>query len=293
MLVGIDLGGTQVRMAVATDEGTIIATSKASTPSLGGPEGFVEWVKAELNGLAAGARPTSVGVGAPGPLDPRRGVLVNPPNLDGWRPNLPLAELLEKALGAPVHVENDANVSAVAEHRRGLGVGVQDMVYVTWSTGIGAGLILGGRLLSGAHGTAGELGHMILAADGDICLCGQRGCLEQFACGNSLARRHGRPAVELFAAARLGDPAAAAVVREAATRFGTALVNLTNLIDPELIVVGGGVTRSWGIVRPVLEAQIRASPFIRPYRRPRLVRSRMGDMVGLVGAVEWARDHAG
>src|SRR5579859_6479280 len=136
MIAGIDLGGTQVRLALATPEGRLLRMARARTLALGGPEGFVGWAAATLGRLAGGGRLTGVGVSAPGPLDPVRGVLLNPPNLPGWRHNLGLAELLERALGAPVRVENDANLAALAEHRRGLGVGARNLVYVTWSTGI-------------------------------------------------------------------------------------------------------------------------------------------------------------
>jgi glucokinase len=163
------------------------------------------------------------------------------------------------------------------------------MIYITWSTGVGGGLIIDGKLHRGAHGTAGEIGHMIIDPNGPLDNCGQRGCLEAFVSGTALARETGRPAAELFAAAKRGDRAARAVVEKAARYMGIALISLTNALDPEMFVVGGGVSRSWSLIYPTMIATLRSSPFIKPARRPRLRRARLGDRAGQVGAVEWAR----
>jgi glucokinase len=288
VIAGIDLGGTQVRIALARSDGRIVATRKARTASLGGPTGLVEWAYEALERLRDGTRLRVVGVGAPGPIDPLRGRLVNPPNLPGWH-NVPLVDQLTRVLCCPVHLENDANVAALAEYHRGAGRGTRTMAYVTWSTGVGGGLVIDGKLFSGAHGSAGEIGHMILDPDGPLDACGQRGCVEVFCGGGAMQRETGESAAEIFDAAVAGDAEAALIVRRAATYMGHALVNLTNLFDPETIVVGGGVTRSWSHVEPVLTAVLRGSPFIRPARRPRLKRARLGELVGEIGAVEWAR----
>lgn len=289
MIGGIDLGGTQVRLAIAGLDGTIAGTRRVATSSLGGPEGFVKWAVAGFEELAPGERLRLIGIGVPGPCDPVSGHLINPPNLAGWRPNLPLAPMLAAALGVPVKLENDANVAGLGEYMRGAGRGARSLIYVTWSTGIGAGLILDGRLYSGAHGTAGEVGHMILDPEGPPCACGMRGCTEAYASGSSIARQTGRSAAEVFAAAAGGDLAMLAVVERAAAKLGLALLNLTNLIDPEVIVVGGGITNSWTLVAKALRDPIRTSPFVTPARRPKVLRAALGNQVGLVGAVEWAR----
>jgi glucokinase len=288
VIVGIDLGGTQVRVAVASADGAIVGIAKARTAELGGPSGMVGWSQENAERLAEGAPIEVVGIGVPGPSDPLTGVLVNPPNLSGWPPGLPLGEMLRKVFGAPVFLENDANVAAVAEHKRGAGRGVRNLAYVTWSTGIGSGLILDGRLYSGTHGSAGELGHMVLDPNGPTCFCGMRGCVEAYASGHSIASRAGRPAAEVFRAAEAGDPEAAGIVEQAARMVGLGLLNLTNLVDPEIIVMGGGITQSWDLVEGWLGEAILASPFVTPNRRPRIVRAALGAEVGLVGAVEWA-----
>ena len=290
MIAGIDLGATQVRLAIARSDGRIVATTRNRTTVLRTPRRVAEWVADQVGRLTEGEPLRSVGVGAPGPTEPVRGVLVNPPNLPGWT-NVPLAALLREVLGCPVYLENDANLAAVGEFHHGAGRGSDTMVYITWSTGVGAGLILGGRLFSGAHGAAGEVGHMILDPAGPLDSCGQRGCVEVYCGGNSLARETGEAASDLFEQAASGDARAADRVRKAATTMGYALINVANLFDPEVIVMGGGVTRSWRQVAPVMEEVLRSSPFVKPARRPRLRRARLADRAGLVGAVEWARQH--
>ena len=180
-------------------------------------------------------------------------------------------------------------MAGLGEFHHGAGRRTKNMVYITWSTGVGGGLILDGKLHRGAHGTAGEIGHMIIDPNGPLDKCGQRGCLEAFVGGRALAGETGHAAVELFAAAARGERHARTVVERAARHMGTALISLTNVLDPEMFVIGGGVSRSWALVQPTMLETLRSSPFIKPARRPRLRRARLGDRAGQVGAVEWAR----
>ncbi len=287
MLAGIDLGGTQVRVALARSDGRLLASVKTKTSLVDTPDSMVEWAAAEIDRNRGREKVRSITIAAPGPIDVKRGVLVNPPNLP-WK-NVPLAAMLASATGATVHLANDADMAGLGEFHRGAGRGTRNMVYITWSTGVGGGLIVDGKLHRGAHGTAGEIGHMIIDPEGPLDRCGQRGCLEAFIGGANLARETGHPAAELFAAAAGGHPRARAVVERAASYMGMALISLTNALDPELFVMGGGVTRSWSLVQPTMIATLRSSPFIKPARRPRLRRARLGDRAGQVGAVEWAR----
>jgi glucokinase len=288
VIAGIDLGGTQLRVAVARSDGQIVAVVKTATPRVASPEQMVAWVASHVERLRQGRKVNGAAVGAPGPIDQRTGVLVNPPNLPGWK-NVALGRMLSEQIGAPVLLENDANLAGLGEFKRGAGSGSQTMVYVTWSTGVGSGLIVDGRLLRGGHGSAGEAGHMIIDPDGPLDSCGQHGCVEAFCGGHMLERQTGRPAAEIFTAAEAGEPESLMIVRRASSYMGLALINLANLIDPEVIVIGGGISRSWKLIRPLLEQSIRSSPFIRPERRPRLRRARLGDRAGYVGAIEWAR----
>jgi glucokinase len=288
VLAGIDLGGTQVRVALARSDGNLVASVKTKTPLLGTPQAIVDWAAAEIDRHRGREKVRSIAIGAPGPIDIKRGVLVNPPNLPGWR-NVPLAAMLARATGAKVLVANDADMAGLGEFHRGAGRGTRNMVYITWSTGVGGGLIIDGKLHRGAHGTAGEVGHMIIDPNGPLDQCGQRGCLEAFIGGANLARETGHPAAELFAAAAGGNQHARMVVERAAGYMGMALISLTNAIDPEIFVIGGGVSRSWALVEPMIVKTLHSSPFIKPARRPRVRRARLGDRAGQVGAVEWAR----
>jgi glucokinase len=287
MLAGIDLGGTQVRVALARSDGNLIASVKTRTPSLGSPQAMVDWAAAEIDRYRGREKVRSITIAAPGPIDLKRGVLVNPPNLP-WK-NVPLAAMLARATGAKVHLANDADMAGLGEFHHGAGRGTRNMVYITWSTGVGGGLIIDGKLHRGGHATAGEIGHMIIDPNGPLDNCGQRGCLEAFVGGANLARETGHTAAELFGEAAKGNAHARMVVERAARYMGIALISLTNVIDPEMFVIGGGVSRSWALVEPTIVETLHSSPFIKPARRPRVRRARLGDRAGQVGAVEWAR----
>src|SRR5438094_8578378 len=287
MLAGIDLGGTQVRVALARSDGRLVASIKTKTSLLGTPQGLVDWASSEIDRHRGREKVRSITIAAPGPIDVKRGVLVNPPNLP-WQ-NVPLAAMLGRATGAKVQLANDADMAGLGEFHHGAGRGTRNMVYITWSTGVGGELIIDGKLHRGGHGAAGEIGHMIIDPNGPLDNCGQRGCLEAFVSGTALARETGKPAAELFAIAARGDQHARAVVEKAARYMGIALISLTNALDPEMFVIGGGVSRSWALVQPTMLATLRSSPFIKPARRPSLRRARLGDRAGQVGAVEWAR----
>jgi glucokinase len=206
---------------------------------------------------ASGAGPLeAIGVAAPGPVDRESGLLRNPPNLPGWR-DVPLAAVLGEAFAVPVRVENDANAAALAEHRFGAGRGTDDLVYLTMSTGIGGGVICGGRLLAGAHGFAGELGHIAIVRRGLLCHCGLRGCLEAYVGGQAWAKRlrritpvssqvfalaegeRGRIGSELLlAAARDGDGFALDELGRWLDLLAHGIASITMAFDPERIVLG-------------------------------------------------------
>jgi glucokinase len=287
MLAGIDLGGTQVRVGLARSDGQLLTSIKTRTHLLPTPQAMVDWAAAEIDKHRGKEKVRIITIAAPGPIDLGRGVLVNPPNLP-WQ-NVPLEAMMSQATGATVHLANDADMAGLGEFSKGAGRGTRNMIYITWSTGVGGGLIIDGRLHRGAHGTAGEVGHMIIDPNGPLDNCGQRGCLEAFIGGANLARETGHPASELFAAAARGDRHARMVVERAARYMGLALISLTNALDPEMFVIGGGVSRSWALVQPTMLETLRSSPFIKAARRPRVRRARLGDRAGQVGAVEWAR----
>lgn len=309
LFIGIDLGGTKISTALVDISGRIIARDYRETLAARGQkvvlERMVDATRRVMDEASiTPAQVTAVGVGSPGPIDSRAGVVTAPPNLPGWK-DVPLKQLIEDMLGVTTFLENDANAAALAEYRFGAGRGVQNMIYVTVSTGIGGGLILNGQLYSGTIGTAGEVGHTTVLPQGPYCGCGNRGCLEALASGTAIARegrelvRRGVPTLiaelaegnpervtaKLVAeAADKGDLEAQGILTEAMAYLGVGMANLVNLFNPELIVIGGGLThlgeKLFGPVRRAIERRA----FPAAARVVRVVPAQLGDDVGVLGA---------
>ena len=247
LLLGIDIGGTKSAAVVGDAAGTIFARASAPTPPRW-PEALT--LLRTLTRAAcreADVKPAALaaaGVSYGGPVNTRTGLAQSPPNLPGWG-DLPLQALLSTELGLPVTVENDANATALAEHRWGAGAGCADMAFLTLGTGIGAGLILDGALYRGRSDLAGEIGHATIYPGGPLCACGKRGCLEALASGTAIGRmgreRFGEPeltAHAVCARARLGDGIALSILADAAEALGLGLANLLHTLSLERIVLG-------------------------------------------------------
>ena len=248
LFLGIDIGGTKSAVVVGDANGRVLARLSAPTPAASWPE-----AQALLRTLTravcrdAGIKLTEIacaGVSYGGPVNSRTGVAQAPPNLPLWG-SVSLKALLSAELGLPVTVENDANATALAEHRWGAGQGCSDMAFLTLGTGIGAGLILNNALYRGRSDLAGEIGHATIFPGGPLCVCGKRGCLEALASGTALGRR-GREefgdetftAHDVCARARLGDPLALAIIADAALALGIGLASLLHTLNLERIVLG-------------------------------------------------------
>lgn len=248
LLLGIDIGGTKSAVVIGTANGSVLARESAPTPPGDWRVGvalllhMARTVCREQGCLVSDV--AAIGVSCGGPLDPVTGTIYAPPNLPGWDV-VPLKALLEAEFGVPTTVENDANATALAEHRWGAGAGCREMAFLTMGTGIGAGLILGGELYRGRSGLAGEIGHMTVLPGGPQCPCGKRGCLEALASGTAIGRL-GREcfgdvsvtAHDVCDRARLGDPVACAIVSEAAYFMGLGLAALLQTLNLERIVLG-------------------------------------------------------
>ena len=307
--IGIDLGGTQLRVAVADDRGRLKTVVRRPTEAARGRQHVIDRIVAavgealEEDGTTA-RRVRALGIGLPGPVDPAAGLVISPANLPGFR-NVPLNRILTRATGIPSFLHHDAHLAALGEHRRGAARGASEVVYVTVSTGIGAGLLLRGELYAGAHGIAGEVGHIVVQRDGPLCTCGNRGCVEAIASGTGIARaaRESAPgtpksalhglespgAREVARAARAGDELANAILETAGTYLGIAMGTLVNLFNPQLIVLGGSVLKAGApLLRPMRRSMI-ASSWKASRRGLRIVRPALGDDAGLIGAVEFAR----
>ena len=300
--VGLDVGGTKV-LGVAIDlenPGTVLAERRVPTPE--GGAGLVDTLLELARSL--GPQPESIGVGVPGLVD-RTGTLHMGPHLRRMR-DVPLARLLTERSGLPTVVDNDANCHALAEQACGAAAGATEALMVTLGTGIGAGIITGGRLLRGANGFAGEPGHMVVDPNGPPCPCGQRGCWERFASGTGLGRlaRDAAEGGQLDAAvalaggdpeavrgehvttsARAGDAESLAVLGSFAQWIALGLGNLVNVLDPSVIVIGGGLVEAADLLLPEVRNRF-VGLVMAGERRPAvsIVPAQLGERAGAIGA---------
>lgn len=281
---GIDVGGTKCLGVVIDADGEVVAQHRV--PSSGQPGELLDAIVTVARALG---EYTTLGVGLPG-LVTLDGVVRSSPHLANVR-EFSAGTELARQLGHQVMVANDATCAAVAEWRVGAGQGTTDMVMVTLGTGIGGGLIQNGQVQLGANGFAGEIGHMTVQRHGLPCPCGRRGCWERYASGSGLAHlAGGRSGEEVIAACRAGDVDALAIIDEFADWIAIGLVNLTNLLDPEMFVIGGGLTGAADILAGPMERHLGArlySPQHRPH--PRLVFAQLGEEAGAIGAAMLAR----
>jgi glucokinase len=300
--VGIDLGGTKVQ-AVLVDGDDLVADVRTSTPA-GGPEAVVEAIAALLADLGSGAKGVPIGVGAPGVIDPRTGVLHRAPNLPGFDAGVALGPMVAEATGAErVVVANDANVAVVAEHVMGAGRGAADVLGVWVGTGVGGGFVLDGRLRVGPSGLTGEIGHVVVVDGGRRCACGLDGHLEAYAGRAGMekeARRRyadgeatllvelageGRMKSGIFAKAlEAGDRVAEELLEEAVQALGVALSTAATLIDLQRIVVGGGVAEKLGVPYVARIGEATRRRLLVPETGPEVLPAELGDLAGALGA---------
>ncbi|MBI4936154.1 MAG: ROK family protein [Actinobacteria bacterium] len=303
---GIDVGGTKCLGVVLSPDGDVVAEHRLPTPK--GPEAIID----TLAEVAAALAPfDTIGVGVPG-LVTRDGVLAAAPNLVDIT-HFRVGELLSARLGMQVEVDNDATCAAVTEWKVGAARGYDDFAMVTLGTGIGGGVVAGGRLVRGVNGFCGEMGHMVVHPDGPACPCGRRGCWERYASGNGLGRLAREAAVarrltrvveiaggdpeqvrgeHVQAAAREGDDQALEVIDTFGRWVALGLVNLTNLLDPALFVLGGGLAAAGDIYLEPIKGwfnELLYSPHLRPH--PKVVFAELGERAGAVGAALLADVH--
>ena len=308
-VVGIDLGGTQLRVAVADNRGRVRTVVREATEAHRGRQHVID----RIVGAVASAldqdgtlarRVSALGIGLPGPVDPGAGLVLSPANLPGFH-NVPLNRILTRATGIRSFLHHDAHLAALGEHRRGAARGASELIYVTVSTGIGAGLILSNELYAGAHGIAGEVGHIVVQRGGPRCRCGNDGCVEAIASGTGIAQAAARlapenpdsalhgiaspTAADVVRAARGDDELGKTILETAGAYLGVALGTLVNLFNPEVIVLGGSVLKAGSLLtRPMRRSMIESS-WAASRKGLRIVRPALGDDVGLIGAVEFAR----
>ena len=316
-VLGLDIGGTKLRAAVVDGAGRVLSFRVRPTHTRATAESELAALF-ELGRLAvedakvAWSDLAGIGIGCGGPLDAVAGVLLAPAHLPSWR-NVPVTAMAEDALGLPAVLENDATAAAAAEHRYGAGLGTRDLIYLTISTGVGGGIVLDGRLHRGPTGNGGELGHVTVDWHGRPCRgCGRLGCLEAYVSGTSIAERAlealaATPdsstlrelgvvtAEDVAAAARDGDALARAVWDETVEALAVGLTSIVNLFEPERIVLGGGVTATGEQLLGPVRERVRAAAMTPAGTATDIVRSALGDHVGVVGAatIVYERDDQG
>lgn len=298
-VIGIDLGGTRIKAGAVSRGGKLLVWREADTEAGQGPAGIIERIGLLVEDVRRHPevfrdRVRALGVGSPGPLDSRRGVVYFAPNLPGWR-DVPLARWLERKTGLPTLVENDANVAAWGEWWLGAGRGARSLVLVTLGTGIGGGIVLEGKIFSGRDGAAGEIGHLTLLPGGRQCSCGKRGCLEAYCGAEGIVAeyrrrkpngrlRDGRDVREICQAAAKGDQAARGALRATGEALGLGLSQVVQLLNPERIVLGGGILPAWRWFFPALRHSLRRNTLSVPLRGLRLCRVKLGNQAGVIGA---------
>lgn len=302
--IGIDLGGTQVRAALVDVSGTVLKRAATRTDVKGGPRAVMAQFQDLIRQVADNeslATLSGIGVCMPGPLDSRTGTVIHVPTLPGWE-DFPLADELAATLGRPAVLEGDGIAACYGEWRFGAGKGLDHLLYVTVSTGIGGGVVSDGRLLHGRRGMTAHVGHIRLARGGPRCSCGALGCFEAFAAGTALDGRaraavlqhpgsllaalaDGTPATagHVVAAARQGDAAALALIEEEASYLGEGFASLIHLYSPERVVMGGGVSQGFDLMADRIHQTIRANA-LPSFREVPVVKAALGDNAGLVGA---------
>jgi glucokinase len=273
LVIGVDVGGTNIKAALFDSDGLEYAPSKRPTPRHLGVDAVVATtieVVIELRAQVSEAtRLRAVGLVVPGIVDTAQGVAVYATNI-GWD-QLPLRQIVAEAVGLPVALDHDVRAAGLAELELGAGRGLQDVLYVALGTGIAAAVITRGQILTGATGRAGELGHLPVFPEGEWCACGQRGCTETYASAASLARRYSAasgnsdvPAEDVLSRAAAGDPIADRIFHDAVTALSRALVHYVLLMDPQLILIGGGMAASGGMLLHPLTWEVQGGLAWRP-----------------------------
>ena len=309
LAVGIDIGGTKIAGGVVDEHGKVLATARRESPATD-TDAIERNVEDLVSELRADHDVVAVGVGAAGFVDSKRATVLFAPNL-AWRDE-PLRSDLEKRINLPVVIENDANAAAWGEFIFGAGEDVEDSLLVTVGTGVGGGIVLNGQLHRGAFGVAAEIGHMRVVPDGRICGCGNRGCWEQYASGTALVRDTKEQASQgsliarslvdraggvdkidgplITEAARDGDSFAQEQLASLGKWLGEGIASLTAVLDPAVVVIGGGVSEAGDLLLDPIRAHFKANLTGRHYRPELEVRAALlGNKAGMMGAADLAR----
>lgn len=306
--IGIDLGGTGIKVGLVDEKGTILWKEKCPTGVERGYEAVIrDMAQLSIKAVEASGHTMdevhSIGIGIPGIMDPKTGIIPFCTNLK-WH-QVPIIAEMHKYIDKPIYVDNDATVAALAESVSGVSAGLQNSVFVTLGTGVGGGIIINGKAFSGAHGVASEIGHMITVAGGELCTCGNRGCWERYASatalireGRRLANAHPETALlkhvggdpenitakDVIDLAKAGDPDCTKLFDDYVTHLCVGLSNLINLYDPELIALGGGVSASGNFLLDAVNRKLPEMVFYKDMPYAKVALAQLQNDAGIIGA---------
>jgi glucokinase len=309
----VDLGGTKIITAVISRKGEIITRYYQPTLASEGPQLVIERILSGIDHLLSQSnlslsQLSAISIAAAGIIDLKKGIITEAPNLPGWR-NIPLKSIVEEKYKVTTFLINDADAAALGEHRFGAGRGLDNLILLTLGTGVGGGIIINGKLYLGSSGSAAEIGHMIVEVNGTRCRCGNTGCLETLASGTAMAKEamsrisqgaksslsemvEGKlediTAEKVYLAAKGGDSLALEVIARAAYYLGIASVNLVNIFNPEMIIIGGSVAEMGDLLLEPVRQMIKERAFPLLAQSVRIVPARLGNDAGIFGAAIFA-----
>jgi glucokinase len=281
-VVGVDLGATAIKAGLVEPDGRIRARAECPTHGSEGADAVLDRVAALVQALLSGG-PGAVGVGSCGLVDHRGRVVETTATMPGWDGTDIPAEV-KRRTGLPCVADNDGNAAALAEALVGAGRGYHTVAMLTLGTGVGGGLVVDGRVVHGAGSMAGTFGHLKVAAGGRLCACGARGCLEAYASAWAFRQATGRAPHEVFADARTGDRASRRLVRQAAVALGTALADIGHAVNPDLVVIGGGMAAGWPQLAAAALTRFRQAALKRTFATTQVTLAALGPDAGIVGA---------
>jgi len=313
-VLAIDLGGTKIAAALIAPDNRVMYKVHSPTLVSEGLQPVINRIFSTIDrllsqGSTSTAQLYGIAIAAAGAIDTSKGLVTSSPNLPGWL-DVPLRDMVSQRYGVNTCLLNDASAAALAEHRLGAGKGTSNLIYITVSTGVGGGIIINGELYSGASGCAGEIGHMTIDVNGPECGCGNRGCLEVLASGKAIAAEAKRrikegeksrltdivsgdleaiTAEKIALAAQDGDRLALEVISRAASYLGAGMVNLVNIFNPEMIIVGGGLSKMGDLLLKPAREIVRERAFPLCTGAVRIATAGLGDDGGVLGAAIYAR----
>ncbi|MBI5192277.1 MAG: ROK family protein [Nitrospirae bacterium] len=314
-IIGVDLGGSTIRLGAVTKDGKLGHFTKIDVPADRDKNAIVSFIVNSIKDILlteeqSGNRVLAAGIGSPGIINTDKGIIVTSPNFPGWK-NVPLKKLIEKYIKIPVFINNDANSAAYGEKWIGAGRRVSSMICLTLGTGIGGGIIIDHKVWHGAQGMGGELGHITVNPEGPLCNCGNYGCLESYSSATGMVRsamglinagkrtkllklsrskKGNITAKMIYDAAKEGDSLSINILREAGKYLGIAIAGFINILNPEMVVLTGEVTGAYEFFFPALREEVEKRAYTAIIRHTKIVRGRLKGTAGTIGASGLAWD---